>query len=165
MVEAKEGNIDINFFKNFIQKKEEIEKRQINSCEINYVKYKIDYLTGWILKFFGYIKKDEYFHYFSGDKINRDDINNLPDQILDVPFIIIKKDKKMEMKFYVGFFGCEQNDKKEVSPVLGWIVSPSTFTINYDEDRQLKKELIDEDIKDDKDKKFFELFRNSKYIQ
>ena len=30
------------------------------------------------------------------------------------------------MKYDVGFVGCEQNDKKEVYPVQGWIVSPSS---------------------------------------
>ena len=30
------------------------------------------------------------------------------------------------MKFEVGFVGCDQNKKKEVFPVKGWIVSKST---------------------------------------
>ena len=30
------------------------------------------------------------------------------------------------MKYKVGFVGCDQNEKKEVYPVTGWIVSPST---------------------------------------
>ena len=30
------------------------------------------------------------------------------------------------MKYQVGFIGCDQNEKKEVSPVQGWIVSPSS---------------------------------------
>ena len=29
------------------------------------------------------------------------------------------------MKYKVGFIGCDQNDKDEVYPVQGWIVSSS----------------------------------------
>ena len=28
------------------------------------------------------------------------------------------------MKFEAGIFGCEQNEKKEVSLSIGWLVSP-----------------------------------------
>ena len=87
MVEAKEGKIDINFFKNFIQKEESIEQRYKDCC---IDEYKINYITGWILKFFGYTKNDEGFYRFSKDKIEGDDLNNFPNQILNVPFIIKK---------------------------------------------------------------------------
>ncbi len=30
------------------------------------------------------------------------------------------------MKYQFGFIGCDQNEKKEVLPIQGWIVSPST---------------------------------------
>ena len=30
------------------------------------------------------------------------------------------------MKFEVGFVGCDQNAQKEVFPIKGWIVSPSS---------------------------------------
>ena len=30
------------------------------------------------------------------------------------------------MKYKVGFIGCDQNAKKEVFPVQGWLVSPIT---------------------------------------
>ena len=45
-----------------------------------------------------------------------------------VPFVIEDRvhNKTYDMKYKVGFVGCDQNDKKEVSPVQGWIVSPST---------------------------------------
>ena len=29
------------------------------------------------------------------------------------------------MKYLVGFIGCDQNERGEVYPVQGWIVSPS----------------------------------------
>ena len=49
--------------------------------------------------------------------------------MLIVPFTIIDKFNKKEkhlMKFEVGFVGCDQNKKKEVFPVKGWIVSKSS---------------------------------------
>ena len=48
--------------------------------------------------------------------------------MLIVPFTIDDRvhKKKYLMKYKVGFVGCDQNDKKEVSPVQGWFVSPST---------------------------------------
>ncbi len=52
--------------------------------------------------------------------------------MLTVPFKIIDvNQKEYQMKYKVGFVGCDQNQKKEVYPVTGWIVSPST-----EEDRE-----------------------------
>ena len=55
-------------------------------------------------------------------------IENLAAQQLIVPFTIehINKKKKYNMKYKVGFFGCNQNEENEVFPVQGWIVSPIT---------------------------------------
>ena len=49
--------------------------------------------------------------------------------MLIVPFTIIErlnKNKKHLLKFEVGFVGCDQNAQKEVFPIKGWIVSPSS---------------------------------------
>ena len=47
--------------------------------------------------------------------------------MLIVPITIkdIVHNETHEMKFKVGFVGCEQNDKNEVFPVQGWFISPS----------------------------------------
>ena len=34
--------------------------------------------------------------------------------------------KQYLMKHKAGFLGCDQNDNKQVFPIQGWIVSPST---------------------------------------
>ena len=49
-------------------------------------------------------------------------------QMLIVPFTIIEHitGKSYEMKYNVGFIGCDQNEKNEVIPVQGWIVSPAS---------------------------------------
>ena len=48
--------------------------------------------------------------------------------MLIAPFTIIDKvhNKQYEMQYNVGFVGCDQNEKNEVIPVQGWIVSPSS---------------------------------------
>ena len=46
--------------------------------------------------------------------------------MLVVPFNIVDDvhNKTYNMEYTVGFIGCDQNKKKEVFPVIGWIVSP-----------------------------------------
>ena len=55
-------------------------------------------------------------------------LSHLASQIITVPFTIIEEitGKKYNMKYKVGFFGCDQNEKNEVFPVQGWIVSDCT---------------------------------------
>ena len=76
MVDAKEGKIDIKFFKNMILKKTVKEGRSID-CKLEF--YEVDYINGWIVKFFGYLKdeKDKLIQ-FSSDKFDRETINCLP---------------------------------------------------------------------------------------
>ena len=141
MVDAKEGKIDIDFFKNIILKNEikEKNKKYGNPCIIRKYKeeiweiYKKKYIDGWILKFFGYIKdEDGKLSYFSGNKIEGDEINNLPNQILNVPFKLIEKNGEIkDMIIEAGIFGCIQNEKKEVSLGIGWLVKPSTSSKEY----------------------------------
>ena len=141
MVEAKEGNIDIDFFKNIILKEEAIEDRYEHCIHL---KYKINYINGWIVKFFGYIKIDDKLNKISGNKIDVEKINNLPSQILNVPFTIKNEEDKSEkkMKFEAGIFGCEQNDKKEVSLGIGWLASPSSAFKKGMKDTQFKNEVL-----------------------
>ena len=143
MEDAKDGKIDINFFKSIIRKEEVIDKRPLGGCSPFYGKYKINYIDGWILKFFGYIKRNEEFIRFSDDKIEGEEINNFPNQILNVPFLIRQKDNGEKiMKFEAGFFGCEQNEKREVRLALGWLVSPSYSEKKGKKDAQFKNEYL-----------------------
>ena len=55
------------------------------------------------------------------------DFKKLPNQKLYVPFKIIDiNNNGYSMKYKVGFIGCNKNNKNEVYPVTGWIVSPDT---------------------------------------
>ena len=122
MIEAKKGNIDNNYFKNFVQNSEITEKR-LDGCLGDIYKVTVEYITGWILDFFAY---DNNGKRFSDKSLEDSKLSNLASQIITVPFTIIeeKTQKEYNMKYKVGFFGCDQNEKNEVFPVQGWIVSP-----------------------------------------
>lgn len=128
MVDAKEGNIDIDHFKNMIQNKELVEQVTPPSGSKPEDR-KFDTLDGWFLKFFAYYAPLDYFkHYriFDGNSIKIKDINKLANQILKAPFTVEDKvhKREYEMEYKVGFVGCDQNEKKEVFPVMGWCVGP-----------------------------------------
>ena len=129
MVEAKEGNVDTNYFKDIIQKNEVTGFKSGKSGRgIHH--YKDEYISGF-LDFFAYLdKKDSEgkIMRFEEDSIKVEKFKELANQMLIVPFTIkdtIHK-KKYEMKYKVGFIGCDQNENKQVFPIQGWIVSPCT---------------------------------------
>ena len=129
MIEAKEGKIDTKYFKNFIQKDEVTEYIPHSGRP---KKSSVDEISGWFLSFFAYYNKvDEQgnFIQFNGNYIKVSKFSSLANQRLIVPFTITERlnnNKQHLMKFEVGFVGCDQNAKKEVFPVKGWIVSPSS---------------------------------------
>ena len=117
IIDAKKGNIDTKFFKNIIQQREVEEK--VGFC--TYSIEKINYINGWIIKFFAY--------YNSGEKIENEQIKfekfkDIANQLLIVPFTFKEKDENQyQMEYQVGFIGCDQNEKNEVYPVQGWLVN------------------------------------------
>ena len=125
MVEAKEGKIDKEYFKNMIQKSELVdEKRGASGLKVG--EYKVDALSGWILSFFSYIKESEdkkSMYRFNEDSIKIKDFGLLPNQMVNVPFKLHDelKNKDYDMNFKAGFAGCDKNDKDEVFPVQGWL--------------------------------------------
>ena len=127
MIEAKSGNIDNNYFKDIIQKNEDSD--YVAGCPHGDM-IKVDNITGWILDFFAYKKTfGEKVERFSTRSLKVKDFVNIPSQMLIVPFTVIEHStgKTYEMKYNVGFIGCDQNEKNEVIPVQGWIVSPDSI--------------------------------------
>ena len=151
MVEAKEGKIDVDFFKNIILKQEGIKYTDKNCKEL---KYEIDYINGWITTFFGYYEDENgNLCELIGEKIDRKIINNLPPQILNIPFKIknLQNNIEKEVKFEAGIFGCTLNEKKEISLRIGWLVSPSNLPKKGKIDKQfnnLKDKYISEEEED-----------------
>ena len=130
MIDAKEGKIDIDYFKNMIQKKEITEQRSGPSGMHEY-EVKVDIICGWFLNFFAYYKEVGFsgkVRRFEDEQIKVENFKKLANQMLVVPFTIedLVHKKTYLMKYKVGFVGCDQNENKEVFPVQGWFVSPST---------------------------------------
>ena len=127
MIEAKEGKIDVDYFKNMVQNKEETEYEDEGSGMGGHY-YHVDHLSGWFLNFFAYYGDGEGSYFpFKEKSLKVENFDRFPSQMLTVPFKIIDvNQKEYQMKYKVGFIGCDQNQKKEVYPVTGWIVSPST---------------------------------------
>ena len=60
-------------------------------------------------------------------KVRVEKFKNFVNQMLVVPFILTDTSGgEYWLKYKVGFFVCEQNEKNEVSPVQGWFVFPMT---------------------------------------
>ena len=131
MVEAKKGNIDVNHFKNIVQDDKTTEYVSGLSGRGGH-NIKVPILKGWILSFFAYYSEvkeyDEIIPPFKEDSIKVKDFEKLANQMLIVPFKIVNDLKNItyDMKYSVGFIGCDQNKKNEVFPVTGWFVGPST---------------------------------------
>ena len=130
MVEAKEGKIDVDYFKNMIQRKE-VTETEYGPSGMEKYEVKYDYIAGWFLNFFAYLNKKDHhgnIYTFQKDSMKVKKFNELANQMLVVPFTIedVVHKKTYDMKYKVGFIGCDQNDKNEVIPVQGWFVSPST---------------------------------------
>ena len=130
MVEAKKGNTDINYFKNFIQD-DKITEYVSGLSGMGGHDVQIPILKGWILNFFAYYSETKEGYgvpRFKEDSIKVKNFEKLAHQMLNVPFDIVDDvhGKTYEMKYSVGFIGCDQNKRKEVFPVTGWIVSPRT---------------------------------------
>ena len=128
MVEAKKGNIDIKYFKNFIQE-DKITEYVSGLSGMGGHNVQVPILKGWILNFFAYyseVKGHGFAPRFEDDSIKVKNFEKLANQMLNVPFDIVDEvhGKTYEMKYSVGFIGCDQNKNKEVFPVTGWIVSP-----------------------------------------
>ena len=131
MIEAKMGKVDSDYFRNIIIRNEV--KGTIKRGCLRPKDAMVSEITGWILDFFAYEGEDNNFKRFNDKSLRVKGFNRLANQMLTIPFTIIEEmtGKTYEMNYNVGFFGCEQNEKKEVSPVQAWLVSPSSLNEKY----------------------------------
>ena len=126
-IEAKKGNVDVEFFKNIVQDKK-ITEYHAGLSGLNGKYEEVDGIKGWILKFFAYYSNmkegENEAKIFQGEQIKVKNFENLANQMLEVPFTIVDKSGKSHpMKYNVGFIGCDKNEENEIFPVTGWIVS------------------------------------------
>ena len=149
MIEAKEGNIDIDYFKNIIQKDQVTESVGPGSG-IVYGEIQVDMISGWILNFFGFYKENhDDFPIFNGNDLKVSDFNKLANQMIEVP-VLIRDDiegKYYNMKYLVGFVGCEQNEQKEVFPTQGWFFYEETEERHFKYLNRFNETIRDSDFK------------------
>ena len=131
MIDAKMGNVDDDYFRNII-KRYEIKGKIKTGC-LPPEDAMISKINGWILDFFAYEKDyKNNFKRFYENSLEVRQFYRLVTQMLNVPFTIKEEmtDKTYKMNYSVGFIGCDQNEKKEVFPVQGWVVSPTSLNEN-----------------------------------
>ena len=168
MVDAKEGKIDIDFFKSIVQKKEITENRYAPSGD-EPEDMKIKYISGWILKFFGYLcERDDKgkLKLFNQEKIEIDDFRKLSYQMIRVPVKIIDlvNQKEFNGKYEVGFIGCDKNKKNEVFPVKGWVFSILNKKKNEEEKIEEKEEKSGNEENEDEDEEEEEKISNEEEL-
>ena len=134
MLEAKKGKIDIDFFKNIIQKKEVTEWAS-GMSGIGGHEYQVDKISGWFLHFFPYDSKG---YLDLRDSVEVSELDDFANQVLDVPFSFYsqKEKKSYNLQYKVGFVGCKQNEKHEISPVTGWFITEK-------KEKKKEKDLFD----------------------
>lgn len=111
----------------------------------NSVEYNAYYLSGWIIKFFPYIKvlgDEEVYDEASGERIVTEifkpnpyikgsdyllselSTDNFPSGVSQVPLIWNNhfRNETKKMDIYAGFFGIKQYDDKSLEPLIAWAV-------------------------------------------
>ena len=122
IIESKKGNIDINFWKNFIRLRDDKYTYHSRSGKIIETKIK-PFIDGWIIKFFPYDFSGKRYYF---DRIDGDE--NLPQFLVESPLKIIIEDLNMEFQttFKTGFIGVKQDSETyEIKPEIGWYLVDS----------------------------------------
>ena len=106
---------DIDFYKNIVQNTD-----QSREC-------KPDVINGWIIKFIPYDKDNNKCDFDSPD-FNGLNVDQIPTQIVNLPFHLITANKnginkQYEAEFYTGFFGVKQDEKTlSIKPIIGYAI-------------------------------------------
>ena len=105
-IDAKEGNIDVDFFKNKVQENT-ITEAMYGSSGIYRGSIQVPGIKGWILKFFAYYNSGERMEgRFDGEEIKIKDFKDLANQMLIVTFTIVDiNEKEYLMKYSVDSLG------------------------------------------------------------
>ena len=131
----KTKNPDKNFYKNIVQNTD-----RSRDCEP-------DLINGWIIKFIPYYKNGENWEKcdFNSPNFNGLVIDDIPSQIVSLPFNLINNNKygatkDYKAEFYSGFFGISQNrENMSIRPVIGYAI---VIVKNKNEEKM--KEMIEQ---------------------
>ena len=101
---------DINFFKNMVQNTD-----RSKECQP-------DIINGWIVKFIPYDKNNNKCN-FNSPEFNGLTIEQIPSQIVILPFNLINVLQKYDAEIYTGFVGFSQDEKTlAIKPIIGYII-------------------------------------------
>ena len=121
---------DILFFKNMVQNTDRSKKCQP------------DLINGWIVKFIPYDKKNNKCN-FNSPEFNGLTIEEIPSQIVILPFNLINVSQKYEAEIYTGFFGVKQDEKSlAIKPIIGYIIVK--VEKNEEDDKERIRKLEEE---------------------
>jgi hypothetical protein len=148
---ASKGEVDRKFWSS-------IYKRQAQSGG--------DVVTGWILKFFPYMREGrslernpflatDFSKFTSYGFVQGFNLDNFSSGLSEAPFVWDYLDKKFDMAFVSGFAGVRQNrETKELSPAIAWAVVEKSARSANRESRESKDmywgegEVVDEGVFD-----------------
>ena len=127
IIETKKGKIDVNFWKNMIINKETVEPR--GSGELT----KVNNIDGWLLNFYPYYKKDDYYKFCEKLERRRDfnkpidvkSLKYLPEEFIEVPLTMVHKQtfEVTELSVKTGILGMIQEKNGLIKPEIGWFIS------------------------------------------
>ena len=127
IIETKKGKIDVNFWKNMIINKETVEPR--GSGELT----KVNNIDGWLLNFYPYYKKDDYYKFCEKLERRRDfnkpidvkGLKYLPEEFIEVPLTMVHKQtfEVTELSIKTGILGMIQEKNGLIKPEIGWFIS------------------------------------------
>ena len=127
IIETKKGKIDVNFWKNMIINKETVEPR--GSGELT----KVNNIDGWLLNFYPYYKKDDYYKFCEKLERRRDfnkpidvkGLKYLPEEFIEVPLTMVHKQtfEVTELSVKTGILGMIQEKNGLIKPEIGWFIS------------------------------------------
>ena len=127
IIETKKGKIDVNFWKNMIINKETVEPR--GSGELT----KVNNIDGWLLNFYPYYKKDDYYKFCEKLERRRDfnkpidvkSLKYLPEEFIEVPLTMVHKQtfEVTELSIKTGILGMIQEKNGLIKPEIGWFIS------------------------------------------
>ena len=129
IVETKKGNIDIEFWRDFIK----INKKEVTRYGPSGMRKwteKHDFISGWMIKFFPYDSRGERL-----EKFDYTEKKYVPEYMCDTPMTLtlVALNKSLNTVFKSGFIGIKQDEETfAVKPVIGWYLLDESSSSSND---------------------------------
>ena len=118
ILETKQGKIDKKFWENFLKNDYVTGPYGPSGSEI-----KVEKLSGWLLNFYPFYKKNERRYNFD-EPIREREIENFAEEVIDAPLIMRHRrtGEEFELICNTGFLGAIQDKNNIVKPEIGWYI-------------------------------------------